>query len=87
MRMKLKSRAGNAIRGPLVKTHRIGKRRPEKIVVADRHLSQNPRQAIPLHGVYLGPADAFIEMNVSIKVSSLDSTGEASAQGEQREKV
>jgi len=50
-------------------------------------VARDPRQAIPLHGVYLGSADAFMGMEVSIKVSSLDSTGEASAQGEQREKV
>jgi transglutaminase-like putative cysteine protease len=47
-------------------------------------VARDPRQAIPLHGVYLGPADAFIEMNVSIKVSSLDS-GEAARP--QKEKV
>ncbi len=47
-------------------------------------VARDPRQAIPLHGVYLGPADAFIDMAVSIKVSSLD--GSEAAPG-QREKV
>jgi transglutaminase-like putative cysteine protease len=37
-------------------------------------VARDPRQAVPLHGVYLGPADAFVSMEVSIKVSSLDST-------------
>ena len=37
-------------------------------------VARDPRQAIPLHGLYLGPADAFVSMEVSIKVSSLDST-------------
>jgi transglutaminase-like putative cysteine protease len=45
-------------------------------------VARDPSQAIPLHGVYLGPADAFTEMEVTIKVSSLDSTEEASAQAE-----
>jgi transglutaminase-like putative cysteine protease len=35
-------------------------------------VARDPHQAIPLHGVYLGPADAFVAMEVSIKVSSLD---------------
>jgi transglutaminase-like putative cysteine protease len=33
-------------------------------------VARDPRQAIPLHGTYLGPADAFIGMNVSINVVS-----------------
>ena len=33
-------------------------------------VARDPRQAIPLHGVYLGPADAFVGMEVSIKVVS-----------------
>ena len=33
-------------------------------------VARDPRQAIPLHGVYLGPADAFVGMEVSIKVIS-----------------
>ena len=47
-------------------------------------VARDPRQAIPLHGVYLGPADAFVEMNVSIKVRSLDNGG---ATRPQKEKV
>ena len=31
-------------------------------------VARDPRQAIPLHGVYLGPADAFAGMEVSINV-------------------
>jgi transglutaminase-like putative cysteine protease len=33
-------------------------------------VARDPRQAIPLHGTYLGPADAFVGMDVSIKVVS-----------------
>src|SRR6476660_9499510 len=33
-------------------------------------VARDPRQAIPLHGVYLGAADAFVGMEVSIKVIS-----------------
>jgi len=35
-------------------------------------VARDPRQAIPLHGTYLGPAEAFIDMKVSINVVSLD---------------
>jgi transglutaminase-like putative cysteine protease len=31
-------------------------------------VARDPRQAIPLHGTYLGPADAFIGMEVDIRV-------------------
>jgi transglutaminase-like putative cysteine protease len=37
-------------------------------------VARDPRQAVPLHGVYLGPADAFTEMEVNIKVVSADQT-------------
>src|ERR1700692_2508514 len=33
-------------------------------------VARDPRQAIPLHGTYLGPADAFVGMEVSISVVS-----------------
>ena len=33
-------------------------------------VARDPRQAIPLHGTYLGPADAFIGMEVDIRVVS-----------------
>jgi transglutaminase-like putative cysteine protease len=33
-------------------------------------VARDPRQAIPLHGTYLGPAEAFVGMEVSIKVVS-----------------
>ncbi len=35
-------------------------------------VARDPRQAIPLHGTYLGSADAFVGMEVSIKVVSED---------------
>lgn len=33
-------------------------------------VARDPRQAIPLHGVYIGPPDAFSEMAVSIRVEA-----------------
>jgi len=33
-------------------------------------VARDPRQAVPLHGTYLGPADAFVGMEVSINVSA-----------------
>jgi transglutaminase-like putative cysteine protease len=33
-------------------------------------VARDPRQAIPLHGTFLGPADAFIGMEVDIRVVS-----------------
>ncbi|MBR0714451.1 transglutaminase family protein [Bradyrhizobium liaoningense] len=35
-------------------------------------VARDPRQAIPLHGVYIGPADAFTEMEVKIRVEACD---------------
>jgi len=35
-------------------------------------VARDPSQAIPLHGTYLGPADAFIDMEVNIHVTSTD---------------
>src|SRR6266480_1221753 len=35
-------------------------------------VARDPRQAIPLHGTYLGSAEAFVAMDVSIKVVSLE---------------
>ena len=35
-------------------------------------VARDPRQAIPLHGTYLGSADAFVGMEVSINVVSAD---------------
>jgi transglutaminase-like putative cysteine protease len=35
-------------------------------------VARDPRQAIPLHGTYLGSADAFVGMYVSINVVSVD---------------
>ena len=39
-------------------------------------VARDPRQAIPLHGTYLGPADAFVGMEVSIDVVSTMRGGE-----------
>lgn len=33
-------------------------------------VARDPRQAIPLHGTYLGSADAFVGMEISINVVS-----------------
>jgi transglutaminase-like putative cysteine protease len=40
-------------------------------------VARDPRQAIPLHGTYLGPADAFIGMEVHIRVTSAEDVVEA----------
>jgi transglutaminase-like putative cysteine protease len=40
-------------------------------------VARDPRQAIPLHGTYLGSADAFVAMDVSINVVSVDEEAEA----------
>jgi transglutaminase-like putative cysteine protease len=50
---------------------------PTNGIVGSRDLirvavARDPRQAIPLHGVYLGAADAFREMEVNINVVSVD---------------
>ena len=37
-------------------------------------VARDPHQAIPLHGTYLGPADAFVGMEVSINVVPADRT-------------
>ena len=39
-------------------------------------VARDPRQAIPLHGCYLGSADAFVGMEVSINVFSADAAAE-----------
>ena len=38
-------------------------------------VARDPRQAIPLHGTYLGSADAFVGMDVSINVVSVGERG------------
>jgi transglutaminase-like putative cysteine protease len=48
---------------------------PTNGIVGSRDLirvavARDPRQAIPLHGTYLGPADAFVGMDVNINVVS-----------------
>jgi transglutaminase-like putative cysteine protease len=40
-------------------------------------VARDPRQAIPMHGTYLGSADAFVAMDVSINVVSVDEGAEA----------
>jgi len=39
-------------------------------------VARDPRQAIPLHGTYLGSADAFVGMEVSINVVAADAEAE-----------
>jgi transglutaminase-like putative cysteine protease len=53
----------------------IGTRDLVRVAVA-----RDPRQAVPLHGVYLGSADAFVGMEVNIKVASVDRAEASSAQ-------
>jgi transglutaminase-like putative cysteine protease len=40
-------------------------------------VARDPRQAVPLHGTYLGPADAFIGMEVNIRVVAAEDVVEA----------
>ena len=42
-------------------------------------VARDPGQAIPLHGTYLGPADAFTHMEVNINVVSVDEAPETIA--------
>jgi transglutaminase-like putative cysteine protease len=37
-------------------------------------VARDPGQALPLHGSYLGPPDAFIGMEVNVSVTSIDQT-------------
>ena len=39
-------------------------------------VARDPRQAIPLHGTYLGPADAFVGMDVSVQILSAEAGAE-----------
>jgi transglutaminase-like putative cysteine protease len=45
-------------------------------------VARDPHQAIPLHGTYLGPAEAFIDMKVNINVVSLDQEQEVRTEEE-----
>ena len=45
-------------------------------------VARDPRQAIPLHGVYIGPAGAFDGMEVTIKVVSDDQDNDRVMQAE-----
>src|SRR5215470_2683552 len=54
---------------------------PTNGIVGNRDLvrvsvARDPQQAIPLHGTYLGAADAFMKMEVNIKVVSIGDTAE-----------
>ena len=49
-------------------------------------VARDPRQAIPLHGSYLGMADAYIGMEVSIKVVSVGGDLPAEQRQEQSQK-
>jgi transglutaminase-like putative cysteine protease len=49
----------------------IGSRDLIRVAVA-----RDPRQAIPLHGTYIGSADAFVGMDVTIKVEPADQAAE-----------
>jgi transglutaminase-like putative cysteine protease len=40
-------------------------------------VARDPSQAVPLHGTYLGPADAFIGMEIGIRVLSAEQVVEA----------
>ena len=40
-------------------------------------VARDPSQAIPLHGTYLGPEDAFIGMEVKLRVTSAEEVVEA----------
>jgi transglutaminase-like putative cysteine protease len=43
-------------------------------------VARDPSQAIPLHGTYLGSAEAFVEMEVSVSVSAIDEPQEMEAE-------
>ena len=45
-------------------------------------VARDPRQAIPLYGVYIGPGDAFEAMDVSIKVVSDDQDSDQEMEAE-----
>jgi transglutaminase-like putative cysteine protease len=45
-------------------------------------VARDPRQAIPLHGTYLGPADAFLDMKVNINVVALGQEDAAETEAE-----
>ena len=51
--------------------HYIAQTSQLKLVASCR----NPIQALPLHGTYLGSADAFDEMEVSVSVRCMDLDG------------
>jgi transglutaminase-like putative cysteine protease len=51
-------------------------------------VARDPRQAIPLHGCYLGPADAYVGMEIGINVVSVgDEETDASSDGSLEEQL
>ena len=44
-------------------------------------VARDPRQAIPLHGTWTGPSDAFIAMEVNVSVTSVAQSQEMEAEG------
>ena len=50
----------------------VGSRDLVRVAVA-----RDPHQALPLHGTYLGPADAYLGMDVTIHVLSVGEEGSA----------
>ena len=55
---------------------------PTNGIVGSRDLirvavARDPRQAVPLHGTYMGPPDAFVGMDVSINVVSASEDAKA----------
>jgi len=58
---------------------------PTNGIVGNRDLvrvavARDPRQAIPLHGTYLGPADAFLGMEIHINVVSVGDNAHSHAE-------
>ena len=45
-------------------------------------VARDPVQALPLHGSYLGPADAFVGMEVNVSVASVDQPVEVEMESE-----
>ena len=50
-------------------------------------VARDPRQAIPLHGCYLGSADAYLGMEIGINVVSVGDDGTEAPSEEQREEI
>ena len=57
--------------------HKTEYRYAHPVAFGEHRIMLRPRQAIPLHGTYLGSADAFVGMEVSIDVVSAGEAVEA----------